>query len=75
MFGPRDANGQWIVARLISVQPGQVKPIEDVSEDIRAELAGERAQMVFTDKMDRLDEDSRLVMTSNRSRLTFRYRS
>ncbi len=56
MFGPRDANGQWIVARLISVQPGQVKPIEDVSEDIRAELAGERAQMVFTDKMDRLDE-------------------
>ncbi len=56
MFGPRDVNGQWIVARLISVQPGPVKPIEDVSEDIRAELAGERAQIVFTDKMDRLDE-------------------
>lgn len=56
MFGPRDVNGQWMVARLISVQPGPVKPLEEVADVIRDELAGERAQLVFTEKMDLLDE-------------------
>jgi len=56
MFGPRDVNGQWMVARLISVQPGPVKPLEEVTDVIRDELAGERAQLVFTEKMDQLDE-------------------
>ena len=56
MFGPRDVNGQWMVARLISVQPGPVKPLEEVSDVIREELAGERAQLIFTEKMDQLDE-------------------
>lgn len=56
MFGPRDVNGKWMVARLISVQPGPVKPLEEVSDVIREELAGERAQFIFTEKMDQLDE-------------------
>lgn len=56
MFGPREMNGQWMVARLISVQPGPVKPIEQVADVIRDELARERAQLVFNDKMERLDE-------------------
>ncbi len=56
MFGPREVNGQWMVARLISVQPGAVKPIEEVADVIRDELAGERAQLVMSEKMDRLDE-------------------
>lgn len=56
MFGPREVDGQWMVARLISVQPGQVKPIEEVSDIIREELARERAQLVFSEKMERLDE-------------------
>lgn len=56
MFGPREVNGQWMVARLISVQPGAVKPIEEVADQIQGELAGERAQQLMTEKMDRLDE-------------------
>lgn len=56
MYGPREVNGQWMVARLISVQPGQVKPLEEVADIIRGELAGERAQLLFGEKMDRLDE-------------------
>lgn len=56
MFGPREVNGQWMVARLISVQPGAVKPIEDVAGVIRDELAGERAQILMNEKMERLDE-------------------
>lgn len=56
MFGPREVNGQWMVARLISVQPGAVKPIEEVAGVIRDELGGERAQLVMNEKMDRLDE-------------------
>jgi peptidyl-prolyl cis-trans isomerase D len=56
MFGPREVNGQWMVARLISVQPGPVKPLEEVGDIIRDELARERAQLLFSEKMDRLDE-------------------
>ncbi len=56
MFGPREVGGRWVVARLISVQPGPVKPLEEVAEIIRGELGGERAQLVFTAKMERLDE-------------------
>ncbi|MFN7178635.1 SurA N-terminal domain-containing protein [Hyphomonas sp.] len=56
MFGPREQNGQWLVARLISVQPGPVKPIEEVAETIRNDLARERAQIVFNQKVDRLEE-------------------
>jgi len=56
MFGPREVNGQWMVARLISVQPGPVKPIEQVADVIRDELARERAQIIFNEKMERLDE-------------------
>lgn len=56
MFGPREVNGRWMVARLISVQPGPVKPLEEVADIIHDELAGERAQLVFSEKMERLDE-------------------
>lgn len=56
MFGPREENGQWLVARLISVQPGPVKPIEEVADQIRNDLARERAQLVFNQKVDRLEE-------------------
>lgn len=56
MFGPREVNGKWMVARLISVQPGAVKPLEEVADIIQSELAGERAQLLFSEKMDRLDE-------------------
>jgi peptidyl-prolyl cis-trans isomerase D len=56
MFGPREIGGQWIVARLISVQPGPVKPLEEVADQIRDELARERAQLIFSEKTDRLDE-------------------
>ncbi|MBA3069685.1 MAG: hypothetical protein FP825_14535 [Hyphomonas sp.] len=56
MFGPRELNGKWVVARLISVQPGPVKPIEDVADVIRDELARERAQILFSEKMEVLDQ-------------------
>lgn len=56
MFGPREVNGQWMVARLISVQPGAVKPLEEVAEEIRLGLARERAQLLFSAALETLDE-------------------
>lgn len=56
MFGPREVNGQWMVARLISVQPGAVKPLEEVGEEIRLSLARERAQLLFSAAVDAMDE-------------------
>lgn len=56
MFGPREQNGQWLVTRLISVQPGAVKPLEDVAEEIRLNLARERARFLMSQAMETLDE-------------------
>ena len=55
LFGPREVDGRWQVARLVSVQPGAVYPIETVSDVIRGELARERAQVLFYEKLDELD--------------------
>ena len=55
LFGPREVDGRWLVARLVSVQPGAVFPIETVTEVIRDELARERAQVLFFEKLDTLD--------------------
>jgi peptidyl-prolyl cis-trans isomerase D len=55
LFGPREVDGRWLVARLVSVQPGAVFPIETVTEVIRDELARERAQVLFYEKLDTLD--------------------
>jgi peptidyl-prolyl cis-trans isomerase D len=57
LFGPKDVSGQWMVARLVSVQPGNVYPIEDVSEVIRDELARERAQVLFYEKLNDLERE------------------
>lgn len=56
MYGPREVNGQWLVARLISVQPGAVKPLEEVAEQIRMDLARERARLLFADALENLDD-------------------
>ncbi|MBY9067595.1 peptidyl-prolyl cis-trans isomerase [Hyphomonas sp. WL0036] len=56
MFGPREVNSQWMVTRLISVQPGAVKPLEEVSEEIRMSLARERGQMLFATALEAMDE-------------------
>ncbi|WP_340693617.1 SurA N-terminal domain-containing protein [Hyphomonas sp.] len=55
LFGPRESNGKWLVARLVSVQPGAVYPIETVSDVIRDELMRERAQVHFYENLDALD--------------------
>ena len=55
LFGPRQVGEQWMVARLVSVQPGAVFPIETVAEQIRDELARERAAILLYDKMELLD--------------------
>ncbi len=56
LFGPKDAgDGKWLVARLISVQPGAVRPLEAVSEEIRSALANDRAKELLYQKMESLD--------------------
>jgi peptidyl-prolyl cis-trans isomerase D len=55
LFGPRELDGGWLVARLISVQPGAVKPIEEVGEQIRLELARDRARQRVYDKVEALE--------------------
>ncbi len=56
LFGPKDmGDGRWLIARLVSVQPGAVYPIEDVSEEIRTGLARERATQLLYNKLEELD--------------------
>ncbi len=55
LFGPSERDGRWLVARLVSVQPGAVRPLETVADQIRTELALERAQVVFTEKLEVLE--------------------
>ncbi len=55
MFGPRETQAGWLVARLISVQPGAVRPLEEVEDQIRTELARDRAQVIFAEKIEALD--------------------
>ncbi|MFN7055504.1 SurA N-terminal domain-containing protein [Hyphomonas sp.] len=56
MFGPRETPNGWLVTRLISVQPGAVRPLEEVAEGIRLNLARERARFQMTVALDTLDE-------------------
>ena len=56
MYGPRQQAGQWLVTRLISVQPGPVRPLEEVADQIRSDLARERANVLFSEAMERIDE-------------------
>ncbi|MEZ5998462.1 MAG: SurA N-terminal domain-containing protein [Hyphomonas sp.] len=56
LFGPKDmGDGKWLVARLVSVQPGAVFPLETVSEQIRGELARDRATQLLYAKLEDLD--------------------
>ncbi len=55
LFGPSERGDQWLVARLVSVQPGAVFPLEQVEEEIRDQLARERAGVVLYEKMEALD--------------------
>lgn len=55
LFGPSERGDQWLVARLVSVQPGAVFPLEQVENEIRDQLARERAGVLLFDKMEALD--------------------
>ncbi|MGH1420551.1 MAG: peptidyl-prolyl cis-trans isomerase [Hyphomonas sp.] len=56
MIGPREVNGEWQVARLISIQPGAAIGLEFVSDIIREERAREQAQNIMNEKINALDE-------------------
>lgn len=55
LFGPAERGDQWLVARLVSVQPGAVFPLEQVEGEIRDQLARERAAVLLFEKMEVLD--------------------
>jgi len=56
LFGPKDmGDGRWLVARLVSIQPGAVFPLESVSDEIRSGLARERATLLLYDKLEALN--------------------
>lgn len=55
LFGPKQVGDQWLIARLVSVQPGAVFPLETVAEQIHDELAQEKAGALFFEKLDSLD--------------------
>ena len=55
LFGPAERGDQWLVARLVSVQPGAVFPLEQVEGEIRDQLSRERAAVLLFEKMEALD--------------------
>lgn len=55
LFGPSQREDQWLVARLVSVQPGAVYPLEQVEEEIRNGLARERAEVLLYEKIETLE--------------------
>lgn len=56
MIGPREVNGEWQVARLVSVQPGAAIALEFVADIIREERAREQAQNILNETINTLDE-------------------
>lgn len=56
MIGPREVNGEWQVARLVSVQPGAAIALEFVADVIREERAREQAQNILNETINTLDE-------------------
>ena len=55
LLEPTERDGKWLIARLVSVQPGAVFPLETVEEQIRSELARERAEVLLYEKLNDLD--------------------
>ncbi len=55
LFGPAERGDQWLVARLVSVQPGAVFPLEQVEGEIRDQLSRERAAVLLFEKMEARD--------------------
>ncbi|MBR9805783.1 MAG: hypothetical protein GYB49_00955 [Alphaproteobacteria bacterium] len=55
LFGPVERGNQWMIARLMSVQPGAVLPLEQVEQEIRGQLSRERAEVMLYEKMEALD--------------------
>lgn len=55
LLEPTQRGDKWLVARLISVQPGPVFPLETVEQQIRDELSRERAEILLYEKLNDLD--------------------
>ncbi len=56
LYGPRETENGWLIARLMSVQPGAVPPLEEVADTIRNELARERANALVYEKIEAINQ-------------------
>lgn len=56
VFGPFQRGNVWVVARLDEITPGEPIPFEDVSEDIRSELANQQAERLYFDAIVKIDD-------------------
>lgn len=54
--GPFAANGAWFVGRLIEIIPGTPKTLEETRDEIRAELAAEKAEIAYYGAINEIDE-------------------
>lgn len=54
--GPFETDGNWIVGRLIEIIPGEAKPLEEVRDEVRAEIAAEQAEIAFYTSQNDLDD-------------------
>ena len=54
---PVQARAGTALVRLVKIQPEQVRPFEEVSDQIKAELAAERTRAEVNDKHDKIEDE------------------
>lgn len=54
--GPYEVNGNWVVGRLLEVEPGTPKTLEDVREELIAEIAADNAEIAYYTALNEFDD-------------------
>lgn len=56
VVGPLKVSDRWMVGRLTEIQPGTPKTLEETREDIRTEIAAEKAEIAFYTALSGFDD-------------------
>ncbi|MEM9667690.1 MAG: peptidyl-prolyl cis-trans isomerase [Pseudomonadota bacterium] len=56
VVGPFETPGGWLVGKVEAITPGEPKPLEEVREELVAELAAENAETEYYNAFNRFDD-------------------
>ncbi|MEM6901236.1 MAG: SurA N-terminal domain-containing protein [Pseudomonadota bacterium] len=56
VVGPFETPGGWLVGRVVNVEAGEPKPLDEVREEIEQELSAEQAETEYYNAFNRFDD-------------------